>query len=406
VLPVFFSQFYTYLWYRVGSTASCSVSKGPLRLIRFLSAFFSAWFAFLLLNRRRHGPRNFDTNSSQRPLGQQGLSHSTNRDTEEQSVSNLAGRTLDLTLYAVTRALDAIASMAWDWQQRRVGVQGRWALTGRLAPRLADAGVFAVSAAMVMWAWFYLPERLPRSYEKWIGEAANIDHRLIEALRLARGGDYVYGKDTGQASLLGSMCEDYNWPVEWGDPAQTIPIPCEMVHMGHGPSCEWHAVLRFMQTFNFAWMTYLPLQILLRVRTKQPRATLVRATKDVARSSAFIAFFVSTFYYSVCLVRTRLGPRLFDERTVTPMMWDSGLCVGAGCFVCGWSIFVESPSRRQELALFVAPRAVATLLPRRYHRQVRIGNKNVECNLVPPFRPEFAGGLRIKAIVTCSLIMN
>ena len=37
--------------------------------------------------------------------------------------------------------------------------------------------------------------------------------------------------------------------------------------------------------------------------------------------------------------------------------------------LCGWSILVEAPERRGEVAFFVAPRAWATLLPRVYDRR-------------------------------------
>lgn len=47
-------------------------------------------------------------------------------------------------------------------------------------------------------------------------------------------------------------------------------------------------------------------------------------------------------------------------------MWDSGLCIGTGCVLCGWSILLENERRREELALFVMPRALGTLLPRQY----------------------------------------
>jgi hypothetical protein len=45
---------------------------------------------------------------------------------------------------------------------------------------------------------------------------------------------------------------------------------------------------------------------------------------------------------------------------------DSGICIGSGCALCGWSVLIENGGRRKELGLFVAPRALATLLPRRY----------------------------------------
>jgi hypothetical protein len=344
-------------------------SRGLVRLIRFLSAFFSGWVAFQLLNRKRKERFTDDsTITLMQPNG--GTQSIGGEQSQEQQRPELAGKTLDLTLFSMTRALDVVACIAWDrWKTWRVS-RGKLSRAERIAPQLAVAGVFAGSAAVVMWAWFYLPERLPRSYEKWIGEAAQVDTRLIEALRRVRRGQFIYGKDTGQAPLLESMCEDYRWPIEWGDPSKTVPIPCEMVHMGCGPSCEWHAVSRFLRAFKFALATYLPLQLLLRVRSKRPATALNRAIKDAMRSSSFLALFISIFYYSVCLARTRLGPRLFDAKTVTPIMWDSGLCVGAGCFMCGWSILTESPPKREEITFFVAPRAAATLLPRRYDRKV------------------------------------
>ena len=220
-----------------------------------------------------------------------------------------------------------------------------------------------------MWAWFYLPERLPYSYGRWIGEAAQIDKRLIEALRSCRRAEWTYGKPKGDKEVLESMCRDYGFPEEWGDTSKTVPIPCELVHMGCGPSCEKHALWRFAKSFVFACSTYFPLQLILQWRSRSVKAYM-KAAKAAARSSAFLGLFITLFYYSVCLARTRLGPKLFSYQQVTPMMWDSGLCVGAGCFMCGWSILVENARKRREVALFVAPRAAATLLPRRYERKV------------------------------------
>ncbi|OAX79897.1 hypothetical protein ACJ72_05775 [Emergomyces africanus] len=258
--------------------------------------------------------------------------------------------------------------MAWDrWRKHRQS-RNRWTYAESIAPQLTDAGVFALSSAIVMWAWFYLPDKLPSSYCKWIEEAAQVDQRLIETLRSARRAEWNYGKPSQNKPPLPSMCDDYNLPREWGDPEITIPFPCELVHMGCGPSCEKHAIWRFAKAFRFACATYLPIQLALRWRSRSV-AVFINAMKNGIRSSAFLSFFISIFYYSVCLARTRLGPKLFSHKHVTPMMWDSGLCVAAGCLMCGWSILVESAKKRLEIALFVAPRAAATILPRRYDKK-------------------------------------
>jgi hypothetical protein len=46
------------------------------------------------------------------------------------------------------------------------------------------------------------PERLPRAYEKWIGEAAQVDSRLIEALRRVRRGVFVYSRTHGKDTCI------------------------------------------------------------------------------------------------------------------------------------------------------------------------------------------------------------
>ncbi|KAF4272903.1 hypothetical protein CNMCM8812_008258 [Aspergillus fumigatus] len=369
VLPVLLLRLCALVSSRIGKISGPVKSRVFLRFVRFVAAFVSAWFSFQLLNKKPIRQQGSDVISSHKTGSGANAGHSPEKKITPQYSPDLAGRTMDLTLFTFTRAMDALVCLGWSrWRASRRG-QNRWSLVETVAPVLADTGLFAASSAVVMWAWFYLPERLPRSYGKWIGEVAKVDIRLIEALRRARRGIFVYGKETGQARLLESMCEDYKWPREWGDPSKTIPIPCEMVHMGCGPNCEKHAVWRFAKTFKFACATYIPLQVVFRVRSMKTMSSLWRALADALRSSTFLASFVSIFYYSVCLARTRIGPKIFSRETVTPQMWDSGLCVGAGCLMCGWSILVESARKRQEIALFVAPRAAATVLPRYYDKK-------------------------------------
>lgn len=124
---------------------------------------------------------------------------------------------------------------------------------------------------------------------------------------------------------------------------------------------------RFLNAFKFSIELYLPLQLATKI-TSPSRAAILAAVKGATRSSSFLAAFVALFYYSVCLARTRMGPKVFSSKLVTPQMWDSGLCVLSGCLACGWSIMIEKASRRQEIAFFVAPRALATLLPRVYDK--------------------------------------
>ncbi|CRK18618.1 hypothetical protein BN1723_011646, partial [Verticillium longisporum] len=278
----------------------------------------------------------------------------------------MAGRTLDMTLFAFTRAVDVLVGELWSRRRARRVASQKWTKLESLIGHSTDPWIFVCSCALIMWAWFYNPSGLPKAYQRWISSAAAVDNRLIEALRRCRSGDLRYGKDTGQAPLLQSMCEDYKWPVIWGDPAKTAPFPCEMVHMGCGPSCEYHALSRLVRSWRWSMAMYLPLNLAMQLR-KPPTVRGIRtAVLSASRSSAFLGVFIMLFYYGVCLGRTRIGPLIVGKDFAGRQKIDGGVCVGCGCFMCGWSVLLETASRRKDMTLFVAPRALATLFPRRY----------------------------------------
>jgi hypothetical protein len=266
----------------------------------------------------------------------------------------------------VTRAVDVIVGELWHRRKARRQAAQKWTRLEAVIGTLIDPAVFALSSGLIMWSWIYVPSRLPRAYNKWIGSAAAVDPRLIKALRRCRDRTLLYGQDTGQASLLGGMCDDYKWPRVWGDPAKSIPFPCDIVHMGCGSSCEYHAAVRFGRSFRWAMASYLPLSLLMVARSRPSLRALRRAVVGAGRSSAFLGAFITLFYYGVCLARTRVGPRLLGTHPAARQRIDGGYCVGAGCVLCGWSVLLEGAGRRGDMALFVAPRALATLFPRRY----------------------------------------
>ncbi|KAH6682965.1 hypothetical protein B0J14DRAFT_574732 [Halenospora varia] len=272
---------------------------------------------------------------------------------------------MDLTLFAVTRALDVFVGELWAQRKARRVASGRWTKIESLASTLTDSSIFASSCALIMWAWIYSPDRLPRSYVKWIKSAAAVDYRLLIALNRTRYGEIKYGLETGQAHLLQGMCKDYNLPMEYGDPVKSIPFPCELVHMGTSKSCEYHALSRWARSFAWAFSTYLPLNLALVVRRPSKKA-VKQAIHSSARSSAFLGTFITLFYYGICLARTRIGPSIIGTSIPARQQIDSGICIGSGCVFCGWSVLLENQGRRKELGLFVAPRALATLFPRRY----------------------------------------
>ncbi|KAK8094422.1 integral membrane protein- variant [Apiospora hydei] len=318
------------------------------------TTFTAAWFSLKLLQSK--ASRGFTETVSAENGDESNITPTT---------ISYAGRTLDLSLFAFCRAFDVIVGELWAQRRTRRLANQQWTNFETAVSRLADPSMFAVSCALIMWSWFYYPSRLPQAYNKWISSAASVDKRLIEALQRCRTKELRYGEDTGQAPLIQGMCREYKWPLQWGDPAVAVPFPCEVVHMGCGPSCEYHALSRFCRSFQWSMFTYLPLNLLL-VARKPSFHKLKHALLSAARSSAFLGAFITFFYYGVCLARTRIGPHILGKDAEARNRIDGGLCVGTGCFACGWSILLENPGRRKDMALFVAPRALATLLPRLY----------------------------------------
>ncbi|KAG0636856.1 hypothetical protein HOY80DRAFT_1009808 [Tuber brumale] len=288
------------------------------------------------------------------------------RQLNSRNVEIPAGRTLDLTLFAVVRALDVVIGEIWARKKAHRTHSGTLARLNKIIENNVDAAIFAASAAVIMFSWFYEPEKLPSSYNKWITGIAEADTRLITTLRRIRSGEFVYGKETGQASLLQSLCEDLGLPKIWGDPAATKRIPCEVVHHGFSKSCELHACWRFWNAWKAAFTMYLGLNLLVRLRNGLSVHTSLRAIGDAAKSAAFLGTFVGTFWYTICLTRTRLGPLLWPQ---SDQLFLENLCVKMSCLSCGWSILVEPAHRRSEMAFFVAPRALGTFVPRKYDRK-------------------------------------
>ena len=64
-------------------------------------------------------------------------------------------RTVDLTLAALVRAIDVVVQNLWRKRPPTSRGEG-------LLKKEADTIVFAVSCTIIMFAWFYTPERLPK----------------------------------------------------------------------------------------------------------------------------------------------------------------------------------------------------------------------------------------------------
>lgn len=258
---------------------------------------------------------------------------------------------LDLSLLVATRAADTLAS----------AFLGRW---GHLARWLAlgDGALFMALSLLIMYSWFFHPERLPPAYRNWITSAADMDVEMVHALKYLKEKKGAYGVQNEYTAMLADYCVRHGRLPTEGCIVANQPLSCECVHAFKSKSCEVHALWRFWRGFKFALKLYGGLNALMLALPRGGRFQhrLWRAMVSLVRSLCFLASFIALCWYGVCLGRTRLLPKMFPAVPLT--VWDDKWCVVLGLLLCGLSCFVETAKRRKELALFVVPRAVGTVV--------------------------------------------
>ncbi|KAI6133060.1 hypothetical protein EDD16DRAFT_1734205 [Pisolithus croceorrhizus] len=246
-----------------------------------------------------------------------------------------------------------------------------------------------------MWCFFYEPQRLPRSYAKWINRLARIDWRLLELLRAVRQGNWSYIHGSDQHKVASSLATDLGYPTSWGNPKhlpargrQTANkawmalgvsgrdgvggLPCQLVHgraaawFGLDDGCVANAVFRAVYALIEAFTIYLPVYFgpLLLTRPGSilhPDCFLPRVVSAI-RSAAFLSAFISSYWFTVCMTRTLVLARLLPN--ISHDTWDGPFgCTLLGALVCGTSIFIESPKRRGDMALYVFPKGLRASIP-------------------------------------------
>ena len=76
---------------------------------------------------------------------------------------------------------------------------------------------------------------------------------------------------------------------------------------------------------------------------------MLRVVAAAVRSSSFLASFIAIIWATITTVRTLLGT-------------DSVAGPALGSSLCGLSLFLEKKSRRKELAMYVLPRAIESVI--------------------------------------------
>ena len=75
---------------------------------------------------------------------------------------------------------------------------------------------FVASCWVIMYSWFYHPRALPRAYNRWITTMADMDGRLLHAIRLLKSG--AEGGYGDHHPVLDSYCREHGLDPKEGDP--------------------------------------------------------------------------------------------------------------------------------------------------------------------------------------------
>lgn len=129
-------------------------------------------------------------------------------------------------------------------------------------------------------------------------------------------------------------------------------VPCSTMHPGQG--CELHASHALLRCFFRAIRIYSPVHILPLLVFKRkllltnPKQTLSRLFIGILRSSLFVGMFN---------VNARLG-LCYSNRFLKGMRPVSSVI---GSILAALAINIEEPKRRQELSMYLLPRAIETV---------------------------------------------
>ncbi|CCL99910.1 uncharacterized protein FIBRA_01935 [Fibroporia radiculosa] len=251
-----------------------------------------------------------------------------------------------------------------------------------------DVLVFSLSCGQIMYAWFFRPETLPRSYDTWIASASKVHLETLAIHRdLVRDGVFkvqdmqkLLATDSvtplARADMLSRVALASAPPPEqyFGPPF----VPCSALHPWFD-SCTLTQLDRLVSVFR--WMLpiygalhFIPMLLFRRQRVfRDPLRMLLRAALGSARSSAFLGVFVLIYQSCFCLNHNLYNDLIALRKSVSPSFLSSlakllplplvnALVARKSYYVygilAGLSLFVEEKRRREELAMYVLPKGL------------------------------------------------
>ncbi|KNE70699.1 hypothetical protein AMAG_15454 [Allomyces macrogynus ATCC 38327] len=220
------------------------------------------------------------------------------------------------------------------------------------------AVVMMLSSAQILFSFVAMPGTLASSYLSFLLTHSGIRDKVgVLTPHYMRHMGRVLWETCGYPHLADKFI-----PWGGGPPVERLPLADTLSISGHRSamcsvihpetaSCAGYSARCFGHAFRRSARLYLPLNVLMtiilgskRLRSA-PLNSIARLLFNTARSSVFLAGYVTTAWTMTCTLRALLG------RDAVPIYVINGIASGA------WSL-LEPSGRRLELALYCLPRAL------------------------------------------------
>eukprot|EP00897_Mesotaenium_endlicherianum_P004977 jgi/Mesen1/4507/ME000023S03882 len=230
---------------------------------------------------------------------------------------------------AVLAARCGIKSPRWGWLFRPLTWQ------------YGDVLLMCMSSAQILYAWIKEPHSLPSSYIAFLNKHGGKDPRITSFVRQVASPQRPLELASVEAAYRDAgreVCLDPH-----------MVLPCGMLHPGQ--ACLPHFLSFLGGAYLRALPVYLPVYVIpallvhRRALLSSPLPILSKTAKGAARSSLFLASYCASAWLWTCCVHQLTGA-------------CSGATLACGTFPAGAAVLLEKKSRRMELALYCASRAI------------------------------------------------
>ncbi|KAI5968870.1 hypothetical protein CANMA_002044 [Candida margitis] len=251
--------------------------------------------------------------------------------------------TFDWTFILVTKALDSVISATVLPQ------------VSAETNDLVEFSVILVSTYCVMTAWWFKPDRLSPGMVNWITKMSRIDPNIQKGMQLLNDGELDYNTQEALPSedTFKIYADSKGKDPKLGDLRQQNKLPCEVLHEFTTKSCFKHTLDNFLAQFTSSLRFYSYINLFAFVFFRGFKGNLKKAFIKTIKSSLFVSSLTTIHWGCICSIRN-YHPKLYNQR-----FWDI-LSIKAGSALAGLSVLFESAKRRDDLMLFVTPKALGT----------------------------------------------